>query len=201
MESTLFANYTHPQRLQPYPSQSRMYSSVLSNNSHITAQPSFVRSSAQLHTSPPQQYYHGSFPQQSSSAEGYQDDSASSSSSNSAVIAHDMNLQEHPQEYSESHYGFAPSSSPQSYHQQVPRSLAWMPEKQQIYNDYASPNFDAQTAAQGRYSDATMYNSGYFDHASKDQSYVPSELTPFYGGQDSGLSQEQALTAYTAQGV
>lgn len=208
MESTLFVNYIHPQRFPPYPYHSSMYSSVLSNNSSIAAQSSFVRSSAQLHTpsaqaqsQQQQQYFNGNYPQQPPPVEGYQDDTSSSSSSNSAVLSHDMNIQEHPQDYPESHYGFAPSSAnPQSYQQHVPRSLAWGQDKHQLYNDYAPSNFESQ-AAQSRYTDAAMYTNGYFDHAQKEGTFVPPELTPFYGGQDSGLSQEPALTAYTAQGT
>lgn len=110
-----------------------------------------------------------------------------------------MNLPEQPQEYAEPHYAFSASAASPSYSHQVPRSL-WVEKAQQLYNDYSSPNFDPQAAAQGHFPDSSLYVPGYFDGVPKAGPYVSPELAPFYGGPEAGI-EEPALTAYTAQGM
>lgn len=69
-----------------------------------------------------------------------------------------------------------------------------------MYHEYSASQFSVQMQGEGRYSESLGYGGGYFDHVHKEAPYVSAELSPFYGSQETALSQEPALTAYTTQG-
>lgn len=199
MDSTLFVQYQVPQQFSFLSGD--MYGQVYQTGSPIAQPSSFMRSSAQqnLHSSSPRQFYTQGYSR--SPVEGYQDDSLSSSSSSSSNgIPVGMTLPEHSQEYQEPNYHFTATSAatPYSLESSVPRNMPWAKEESVNYTHVPSTSFE-QHLPNGRYGDAQLYHQGYFDRAPEPQ-YSSPEIPPFYEGHAAALSQEQVLTAYTAQG-
>ncbi|EKM61782.1 uncharacterized protein PHACADRAFT_169221 [Phanerochaete carnosa HHB-10118-sp] len=191
MESTLFLPYALSQQFYGVPAE--MYNQVYPANSSISQPSSFVRSSAQ-HSSSPRQFYRN---YSRSPAGVFQGEpiSSSASPSSSSSLAAPMNVQEHPQDFSEPNYAFtATAAVTYPLENSVPRGTPYVQEGQMGYSQLPSAKFEPQL--DGRYADAPAYTQNFFDRAAEMQ-FSPPEMSSYYDGSAGGLSQEPALTAYT----
>ncbi|KAI0694441.1 hypothetical protein BC835DRAFT_1009165 [Cytidiella melzeri] len=179
--------------------KSQMYTPALVTLPSVIPPYSSLRSSAQLQSPSSHPFYIGTYSHQSSPVERFQSGHTSSFSSTSSSMHPDMATREQPHDFHEPHYTFA-TSKPQHYQSQVPRSFTWGQDKQHGYHEFSTPShFGPQVSSDSRYPDPAGYSGSYFDNASKDHPYLPGEIGSFYSGEESVMTQEPALTAYTAQ--
>lgn len=177
-----------------------MYSPLITNLPSVAPQYSSLRSSAQTHSHTPtsRSLYMNDYSHQSQRVERHQEHHSSFTATPDPIY-HELATQEHTPDYQESQYTYTTPNAG-NYRPQIPRSFTWCQDKPHMYHEYSASQFSVQMQGESRFSESLGYSGGYFDHAHKESPYVSAELSPFYGSQETTLSQEPALTAYTTQG-